>query len=227
MGPTPTQGLEYMIRKQTWIFLALFVVLLGAVIILQKLPKPQSADTTPTIAPAKTILDPGIGAIKAMKLTKVDGSIITLSLGSDNAWHVDEPVKKDADPSSIQEALSTIQALQAISTLTSPPPADATGLSTPMTLLITTSSNTTVEMKVGKKTPTGNGYYISTGQSDVYIADTYSVDRIVELLDGNLTPTGTPTSNSPIEGTGTPAPQQSPDPTGTLPPEMTPTPTPS
>jgi hypothetical protein len=215
-----------MIKKQTWVILAVFVVLLGALIVIPKLPKPKGADTTTlTVAPAKTILDSSIGAFKAMRLTKVDGSSIALSLGSDNTWHVDEPVKKDADPSGVQEIVSTVQALQAISTLTSPPPDGATGLAAPMTLSITTVSNTSVTLKIGNKTPTGNGYYINAGQSDVYIADSYSIDRIVELFNGNLTPTETPTSNSPADATGSPEAQLTQTPVETLPPEITPSPT--
>ena len=184
-----------MIRRSTWIVLVLFVVVIGAAVLVEKTPYFQPKPT-PTSTTAPSLYS---GSPVAFTLVQSDGHTTSVKLQDNKTWVAVQPPSVPVDQGQMSELISEIQGIAILTTLPTPPPADGSGLGSPTdTITITDASNQQHTLKVGVKTPTSSGYYVQLDQNNPVIVDTTTIDGIIQILSGvgaTPTPTASPTAN--------------------------------
>jgi hypothetical protein len=189
-----------MIRKTTWLLLAIQVVLLG---VTWYLLRPQKADTslaaTPT--PGKLLSELTADKITELNFTDKNGVNVTITRQV-QAWAVKEPVLNNLTQGNIQEILTQLLDLSILIDLGTPPPAADLGLNSPG-FTVTISADKGYVLKIGDATPTGGSYYVQLNQDKPYIVSQTGLDRIAELFRSTQS-TPTPIIPTPTQETPTP-----------------------
>jgi len=192
-----------MIRRTTWIILAIFVVLLGAAWYLLRVKPASPTPVSTTPPPAKLLAGLTADQIKAIKYIDNQGIQVSLIQQSNNQWVQESSSNTPLTPGNIQEIIAQLLDMNILTELTTPPPASAVGLDKPTTSLIITTDKDIV-FSIGNLTPLGNGYYVQVSQGNPTIIDKPTVDNLVELFKSTQdtpTPQTTPTLS---QGTPTP-----------------------
>ena len=205
-----------MIRRPTWILLALFVVSLGAAWIWQR-SQNNKAENEPTSTPAASLLDLDTETIRDMKIEDAQGNQLYLrKLGG--VWIMTEPERQNADIEKVNSVVGQLVSAEVLNTLSTPPAQDQVGLATPAYVLtITDQSGKDYVLDIGSETPTQSGYYVRK-DGIVLVVDKMAIDNLVDLLKnppvvpstatGVLTPqgviTGTMTISPTLQVTATP-----------------------
>lgn len=196
-----------MVRRQTWVLLVVFVVLLGVVFYLQKNPQAiKSADITPSPTAQLSLL-PGLKEqdINFVELKDSRGNTVQISKGSDGKW-VLMPENKPVDTGKAGELTAQIVDTHILSTLPADFALGASGLNKP-TQVITVGSiqGKKMAIKIGSATPTGSGYYVQVDNGTPTVIDSAVVDTLTQQMSlAHLAPT--PTLAATVEATTTQAP---------------------
>jgi hypothetical protein len=199
-----------MIRRPTWIILIIFVLVIGAALLVEKTPYFQPAPTaTATTAPHLLI-----SSVSAVKMVDAAGLTESLKQDASKVWTADVPSDVQVNQGNMAELESTLLGIEIISSPQTAPPADATGLAKPAeTITITDATSQVHVLKIGLKTPTSSGYYVQMDQGKPVIVSTTTIDRIVVLISGvRATPTPPPAPTNNPATTPTP---EGPTPTAT------------
>jgi hypothetical protein len=204
-----------MIKKQTWILLALFAALAGFALFLKYKPASEgaAADATPsaTTEPVEFLFPAEEGVVTSILIQSREGGVIEVKR-SEDAWVVTQPVETKADQASVEEAASQATALTILHRLDLEPA--VVGLKSPAyTITVGFSSGTFVVAQVGDVTPTESGYYVRKDDGSILVIDKYGMDALINLV---LYPPyeETPTP-SPAPETEPPTPEASATPTVT------------
>ena len=196
-----------MVKRQTWILLALFLALAGFAIYLKYNPKSDAPDADATQfateAPVEFLFPADEGTVTSLLIESREGKIVGVERGK-NAWVLTQPFETEADPTSVEEAASQVAALTVLSRLELD--LAAAGLKSPAyTVTVGFSSGNFFIAQVGDETPTGTGYYVRKEDGSVLVIDKYGMDALLNLLEYPATlETSTP---SPAPPTGTPIPE--------------------
>lgn len=193
-----------MIRRSTWIVLAVFVVLLGFLIYWQQWGPGASVDDAsaaiPTVAPKVPIFDlPEDAAVVGVRVESAEGGLVEVRREDDQAaWELVEPPHEDTDSQQVQTMVDQLIALRESSTLEAAPSLDVTGLESPAyTITLTLEDGTQEKLYVGDETITGTTYYIRVGDGSPQVVNQYGVDAAISMLDTlPLLPTPTAESDS-------------------------------
>jgi len=184
-----------MIRRNTWIILAVFVILVGVAWYLQRDGGSTEAQATSTPQPA---LLEGVeaGQIRELKIQDNQGQTVVLEQPSTGDWKLVEPQAEATDVAKVQSAVDQLLTLDVIDQIATPPPAEATGLGQPAyTISLQLDGGRQIVVNVGSTTPIENGYYVQIDQGQVYVVQQFGVDGVVGLLDEPpIQPTPTPTT---------------------------------
>lgn len=196
-----------MIRKQTWILLVIFAALVGAAYYLTKNPLPQaSGSVTPSATePAKVLSGWQPGDIKAVSVKEGQNNPYKIAQDSAGSWMLDG--KDKLDPAKVEEVSASLLGLQVQTTLDADYDQNALGLAAPAEVLtITSAKGQTVELRIGKLTPTESGYYAQSGSDAPVVLSKGGVDDLLKLVSKasllNWTPTPEPSATP--DGTVTP-----------------------
>ncbi|MFC1878617.1 DUF4340 domain-containing protein [Chloroflexota bacterium] len=198
-----------MIRRNTWILVVVFALLVAATLFWQR-TKGRDDSLTGEVTPLAVdplVADLGEASVVGVTLQDVERNTIKLELGDDGEWHLLMPAAP-ADSSAIGATLSQLNGMTALTTLSSSTPLADLGLSPPQKLLVLDlDSGSQFILNIGKATPTGSGYYVLSNASDrkLYVVKKVSLDSILNWLESPpiLPPTPMPTAEAPLE---TPAP---------------------
>jgi hypothetical protein len=206
-----------MVRKQTWILLVVFAVLLGGAFYLQKNPLPSSSGTeTPSPTALARLLKEGWNTsdIVWMELKGKQSSAIQLSRDNQGVWTL-TPEAATVDPGKAEEIRTQIADMRALANLPASFALDAAGFSAPAYIL--TIKNTQGQqsvIRIGNETPTATGYYAQVDDQAPVVIDKTVIDNVTgKLAKENLMPaTATPqaekvTPNPTIEQQQTPTPK--------------------
>lgn len=195
-----------MVKKQTWILLALFAALAGFALFLKNNPKSDTpdADATlpPTAAPVEFLFPTEEGVVTSILIEDREGQIVGLERG-DAAWAVTQPFEAEALQASVEEAASQVTALTVLNRLELD--LAAVGLKSPAyTITVGFSSGNFFTAQVGDATPTDSGYYVRKEDGNILVVSKYGLESLFNLL---LFPpyAETPTP-SPLPPTETPTP---------------------
>lgn len=205
-----------MIRRTTWVILAIFIVLVGLAWYLQRNPlKTATASPTPTLA--LNLFEVQENTISSLKVESSKGKQVALGRDANGAWALTEPKADATDTGQAEQAMSQLVSLAVVTSLSTPPPLADVGLASPAyTITVVTNGGPKLVAKVGSQTAVGSGYYTQVNDGPVVIASKNGLDALVSLLDNppilkTPTPTGgaatslpgTPPAGAP--GSGTPA----------------------
>lgn len=195
-----------MIKRSTWIVLAICLGLVGVFIYLQKSANtfPAPSPITPMPIPTMEYLFPAQeGVVTSILIENREGKSLGLERVN-GAWAITKPFKAAAIQSSVEEAASQITALPVLDHLDLKD-ADV-GLTAPAyTITIRLSSGKTIAAQIGDETPTGSGYYVRKEGGPVLVVGKYGILALTGMLDAPPyveTPTPSPT---PVPLTETPA----------------------
>lgn len=181
-----------MIRRPTWILLALFAVSLGAAWLWQRSQENQTEEQ-PTATPAARLLDLETDGIRDLQIEDAQGNRLFLrQLGT--IWVMEEPERQNVDIEKVNTAIEQLVSAEVINTLSTPPAQEQTGLVTPAYVLtITDLQGQAHVLDVGSVTPTQSGYYVRK-DGTVYVVGKFEIDDLVDLLKNppGLPPTATP-----------------------------------
>ena len=170
-----------MIRRPTWILLALFAVVLGAAWLLQR-SQTNKAKEEPTATPAPNLLDMDSTMIRDLKLEEAQGKQLYLRKIGVGNWIMTEPVRQNVDLEKVNSVVEQLVSAEVLNALLTPPSADQTGLDKPAYVLtITDQSGKKSVIEIGSETPTQSGYYVSK-EGLVYVADKFGIDSLVDML---------------------------------------------
>ncbi len=198
-----------MVRKQTWILLAVFAVLLGVTFYLQKNPLPKAAGSvTPSATSAAPILqgwDPS--SIVWLESKDSQGGTIVLSQDSQGNWTLGQDGKQKVEAGVPEEIRAQVTTMSPAASLPPSFALDPAGLKAPTRVLtLRDKQGKQAEIRIGNETPTGSGYYVQVDQQAPVVVDKTTVDGTLDLFKSAL-PTATPSPTHP--GGATTNPQQS------------------
>lgn len=201
-----------MIRRSTWIVLAIFVVLVGVYWLIQRQPDSEPAAGTPTAAPQLVFIT-DLESIQAVRLEDSSGRAMQIEKDSQGNWSVSAPDSAEADQQRATNLVSQVSNLRSLTVVATPPAPEVVGLDEPAyTITITTADGGRQRAKIGALTPTSSGYYVEPGGGPLMVIAKGTLDGLLGNLDDPpIAPTPTveptPTAVGPeAEPTATPAP---------------------
>lgn len=199
-----------MIRRNTWILLAVFVVLLSVVIILQRTETPQIGASTElpavdlaTPTPVKNLFEiPEGDSILGLSIKGADGNQVEIQRPDATAdWGLVTP-PGDPDLDRISQAVSQLGGIQISSSLPTELDLGVVGLSQPVyTLRVTLSSGKKLTAYIGDITISKTSYYARLAGGSPVVVGKYTIDQVVNLL---TTPPFAPTPTPSPENDGQP-----------------------
>jgi hypothetical protein len=200
-----------MIRRSTWIAVAVLIVLLGVTWYFEWSPAGLArvkGTATPTLIPQ--IIKENQSDISLIEFTASTGDVTTLRKNSDNTWSFPNSTSQVVDQGKMQELLSDIYFLTPLTTMDSNTSLDAYGLLKPAQILkLEVTNGSPYVIKLGSLTPTQSGYYVQVNSNPAIIVSKTSLESILDLIgtDALIQKTATPPSPNGSEITGaTPSP---------------------
>lgn len=173
-----------MIRRGTWIVVGLFVALLAVAVYWQRTNKGGQGNVTPTAAP-QLLFAVRPEVVQSVDVQAMDGRRLVLDRDVAGAWALAEPQAEKTDTTRAESSVSAITNLEVETTLEQPPALEAIGLapSPAFTITLVTNDQRALTFKVGKETPTKNGYYVLGGDGKVQIVEKFLLEEALDALD--------------------------------------------
>jgi len=176
-----------MIRKTTWIIVLIFAVLLAAVLLWQRSQGEKAAEATPqaseAVASDQYLFDVE-GEIAGVRIEHVGDKAIDLLKDETGQWSLTGVPDSTLDSAAMDSVIGGLAVLPVVSTLQNPPELEALGLNPPSyRILVTVRNGDQYLASVGKVTPTGSGYYVLSGDRRVMIANEFSLQSVLDLVD--------------------------------------------
>ena len=197
-----------MIRRTTWVVVAVFLAVLAAAIYIQRQPaEPEDAGATPVVT-QPNLLPLTFSEISSLRLEEtVTGKVVELAVDEGGVWQLLEPSAGPADPSEVENILTTLTTLRVQTSLEPAASLAIFGLAEPAYhLTLTSTAGEDVVLLVGDITPTSSGYYVQVNDQPPQVVSKFSLDSFLGILDE---PPVQPTPTSwveELEGEGTPTP---------------------
>ena len=171
-----------MIRRSTWITLAIFGLVLAAAVIVQQTQQRQAAQATPT-AGLDFLFEVEGSDIIALRITSAEGDVVAVQRAEEGEWTLSEPEEAPADQDRVGSAITQAESLRVLSTLEEEPEAEVIGLDPPQyTITITLSNGEQQTAVLGSETPTGSGYYARRQEGALRVVNKSSMDLVLEML---------------------------------------------
>lgn len=175
-----------MIRKQTWILLAVFIVVLAATIVLEKNPDLLKSSQTSTPSPTSQAMM--VEGWQSSDITQIEildsqGSRLKILQTDEGQWVIDSPDGDAADAGIVEEIRAQITAARTTAFLDPGYDLNSVGLSIPSnTLTIRNAQGRESVIRIGELTPTGAGYYVKVDNAAPAVISKYSIDDILSRL---------------------------------------------
>ena len=193
-----------MIRRSTWIFIIIFVVLTAVASYWER--SGNQVEVTPTATPRISLLDLNVSSVTRLEILDNQGASLALSKDDAGNWIIEEPVGEIDTSIDLSSKIESFITVRALSALDSPPPGDASGLyGGAYTITLSLSGDDQRTVVVGSETVTGSGYYVQVNDT-VFVVDKFTIENLVDLLQNPpyITPEATETpEGSPQTGTAT------------------------
>jgi hypothetical protein len=205
-----------MIRKNTWIILGAFaIVLIGAIVWQYGVAPKVNVEPTPTVQPVTSVeLFPNVdqSMVASLKLQSVsDQKELLLTRDASGEWAVTVPTTGTTDTNAATSLVSQVVALRTLTTMNPSSDLSVYGLSTPTYIIkLTLNGGESHIINVGDAAPTGNAYYIQLDGGKAEAVSNYDLDSILASLSNppfqpTATPEVSPTSEvAPVETTPVP-----------------------
>lgn len=199
-----------MIRRSTWMLLAVFALLLGATILWTRArPAPgesPAAGATPTWAPLWSVQASEIVGLRLED--RETGTVVELRRGDEVVpWRMVLPEQGPADAGRVEWAVNSLLSPRPRGGIPAPADLEPFGLASPARqVTVYFQGNVSKSLAFGRISPTGGVFYVAVpGQGDVVLLNEISVSDVLSLLDSlPYPPTPTPSETPSPTATGTP-----------------------
>jgi hypothetical protein len=196
-----------MIRRSTWVILFVFILLLGTLLIYQRVNENKAVDETSeilsdlgTLEPVKLLFPvPEGDVILGLHLEDTDGNVMDIQRQDESQeWRLDNPIG-EADQEAINRVINQLISMSIDSTLEVGTDNHVIGLDAPAyTLRLLVSNGGSFILYVGDVTITNSSYYVQMAGNPPIVVNKYSLDSAINLL-----------TTPPILDTPTPEPADS------------------
>ena len=205
-----------MIRRQTWVILGLFVVLLAGTLFWQQTKlknTPEETTTVTTPVQEEDLFDPTGAAISYVKIQRVEDGVTLEMQKQPEGWVLLIPQAWATDSPTIDSAVSSLLSARIVAKPSGATDLVVLGLEPPAyRMQVGLENGQKITINVGKAAGAGTGYYVLTDARVVYIVNKFSLDSLIGMLD--LPPVmPTPTPEPTLEPTVVPTEEQSITPT--------------
>jgi hypothetical protein len=215
-----------MIRRTTWIILAIFVILLGVVWAFPSIKGKLSASTKATATPeTRFLVNLDEKNIQSLHAEDPAGKVVGLGRDANGVWTLLEPPGKQIDLAAAESGVTQLLSLPI--TLTLEPAFDPASIGlnpAAYTITLDLMDGKKMVIKVGKLTPIKNGYYTQLDDGPVTVVNNYSLDAFLNMLDHPPvleTPTPTVSATATLTDNLTTTPAIPPSPSSTVTPAAT------
>ncbi len=200
-----------MIKRSTWIVLAILVLVVAAYFLLKSHPL-KTGQPTPTATGTAYLVTPANGTLESLRIYNKKGKNFQMQRDLSHTWVITAPTSGEADQGLAGAAETQVGALSIITMFATPPDPSATGLNVPAdTIELGFVSGASHKIEVGNLTPTSSGYYVRYDGGKIYVIAQSGINSLLNLL-----------TAPPFPATATPAATNAPS---TITPEVaTPTP---
>lgn len=197
-----------MIRRSTWIVLAMLLALVGFSFYLRERKASESASATPTNATPP--LFEGGGEPTLIRVEGSQGVAIQLSREGTGKWVLNAPREAEADQAAAEAAATQAGALRVLSTVQLG--ADIIGLDHPdYTLTLAFGDSVEHKLRIGSLTPIQDGYYAQLDDGPYQVVDKLGLDELIGLQtappypatatpEASATPSAVPAAATPEDG---------------------------
>jgi hypothetical protein len=184
-----------MVKRSTWIWLVLFLVVVGSFLYLKYRPIKEEAQVTSTPVVSEYLLDETEGELVGIRIYNREYDIVMLERTTGGLWSVTLPAPAPADQALAEAGATQATALLIVSIVKTTPPLSDMGLDFPSYVIkLSFDSGASHTLEVGDSTPTGSGYYLRLDGGAIYIISQDGVNALLNLLTTPpyLAPTSTP-----------------------------------
>lgn len=169
-----------MIRRSTWILLAVFATLAAGTLIWQRTEKKNGADPTPTSRPA--LFDFESGSIIQVQLANSSQSAV-FDKQADGSWILNGDPSLSIDSDEISNRLAQLTGVRALNVIDAPPQESLTGMDEPiLSLSMVLENGRTILVEVGASTAIGSGYYTRLDGARLYVVSKSVLDGMLTML---------------------------------------------
>jgi hypothetical protein len=183
-----------MIRRSTWITLALFAVALGVLWYMEWSPaKEARATPTPTSSPKLlNAIDPS--SVIRLEVISSRGQNLSILRNPDRTWAFDNQPGKLVDQGQVEYLTSSLFGMNIKSELGDNVTLNTIGLdSATTTIKIVTSGGSQNYLHIGKINAVNNGYYVRLNDLKPVLVDSTSLGEAVDLFSMSSLVMATPT----------------------------------
>ena len=200
-----------MIRRSTLILVAVFVILLGLALYLQRSRKDEAAQGEPTVT-LTYLLDLKAETLSRLRISDPAGTSMEILRGADGGWTLVEPSGQPVDVVRIEAAVAQVGGLQVVSTLEELPALNVIGLQPPKYRLAAVGEDGREQVAfVGDQTPTQTGYYAHRDGGPLVVVSKFALDSLLDLFTNPpIQPTPPVTPVTTVEGSAIPEPNATP-----------------
>ncbi len=177
-----------MLRKNTLILIGVFVVLVTAMVLLQRNreqnPTLPESDV-PTVPPPTYLFGFASETVVGVLVEGEAGQVIELVKDANGTWLLVQPLTlpEGTDQTSITSTISQLGTIRVLNELANPPGLEVIGLETPTSsVILTLASGETTTVQIGASSPTGNGYYVRVNGASPKLVDKFLFDRLTGFL---------------------------------------------
>lgn len=202
-----------MVRRSTWIVLAIFVLMVAAAVLLPRLQKTdETPESTATNQPTQIkVYDLGLEDVVWIQFMDMQGKLVEVERESPTAdWVMVGESVDTSDSIRIGSIAGQLMAMQALRTFETELGVNAVGIDNPnYTVTVRTATGDVIINKIGNLNAVGSGYYIKVDDEPVVIVAKIVLDEILGILTepplaATPTPEATETELPEIEQTPTP-----------------------
>jgi hypothetical protein len=193
-----------MVRRSTWILLAILALALGAYFVI-KGSASKASNLKPTPAENTYLITQADGSLQSLRIFDTKGNNFRMQRDLSKIWVITAPSSGTADQGLAGGAETQVGALRIVVKLETPPNSGTIGLAVPVyTMELGFVSGASHKIEVGNMSPTSSGYYVRYDNGKTFIIAQSGIDALLNLLKAPPFPaTATP---EPTEGsTGTPS----------------------
>lgn len=193
-----------MVKRQTWVFVAVFVVLIGLAAFWTRYQNNvRQSHPTPTPTPQQYLFTLDETAIASIKITgNVDGKTVMVARDASGQWSLVEPKAEYTDVANVEAAATQLASLGVLLTMETTDNLAEYGLDNPIyTISINVNGGQQYIAQIGSSTATSNGYYVLVPGGLPEIVSKSSLDAVLKLWQNPpiATPTTVPTQTGTIE----------------------------
>ena len=195
-----------MIRRSTWVVLAIFALLLGAALYLQTRPAQEANDSTPTPTQETSLFSVDASQLVGVRIIGPDGRAFYVTRQADGGWLLIEPATNAVlDSGLVESNLNQLLSAQYLTRLDATLALESVGLVTPQYIIRFSLSDGQQRLfEIGSETPTASGYYVRLDNTELVVVSKFNIQAVVGMLQNlPLVPTATPqVTPTPAGSTG-------------------------